>query len=134
MFPNQIRYTVKYPKMKPYHLMSSLHGHTSDVKSLCITNESGGFASVSRDITCKVWEFASTQYVQSKVFEKIHTKYVNAVAVAYTLSEFPKGLIMTGSNDQTIAIVCLETSEVVAQLKEHDGAGFFSQKFTDLKK
>lgn len=41
--------------MKQYKLMTSLYGHTGDVKSLCPTRDPGGFVSVSRDLTAKLW-------------------------------------------------------------------------------
>ena len=41
--------------MKAYKLMCSLFGHSGDVKSLCPTRENGGFVSVSRDLTAKLW-------------------------------------------------------------------------------
>jgi WD40 repeat protein len=47
---------------------------------------------------------------------------VNAVAVVYSLKEYPNGLIITGSNDQTIGIHDIETNQQLAQLKEHEGA------------
>ena len=48
---------------------------------------------------------------------------MNAVAVAYSVEEYPNGLIITGSNDQTIAIHNIESNELIAQLHEHAGAG-----------
>jgi hypothetical protein len=56
----------------------------------------------------------------------VHKKYVNAVTVVYTLEEYPNGLIITGSNDQTIAVHNIESNELIAQLHEHQGAGSFS--------
>ena len=44
--------------------------------------------------------------------------------VAYTVEEYPNGLIITGSNDQTIAFHDIESNKLIAQLKEHDGAGY----------
>jgi hypothetical protein len=41
--------------MKPYKLMSSLFAHTGDVKSLSATRDNGGFVSVSRDLSAKLW-------------------------------------------------------------------------------
>ena len=41
--------------MKPFKLMCSLFGHTADVKSLSVTRENGGFVSVSRDLSAKMW-------------------------------------------------------------------------------
>lgn len=37
--------------------MSTLFGHTGDVKSLCATRDNGGFVSVSRDLTAKLWQY-----------------------------------------------------------------------------
>ena len=42
--------------MKPYKLMVSLFGHTGDVKGLYATRDNGGFVSVSRDLTAKLWK------------------------------------------------------------------------------
>ncbi len=108
--------------MKPYKFMCSLYGHTADVKCLCSTKENGGFASVSRDLSSKIWQLNSNQYSQSSSIS-FHKKYVNSVVIVYTLDAFPQGLIVTGSNDQTIAIHCIETSQLITQLKEHEGAG-----------
>jgi hypothetical protein len=41
--------------MKSYKLMSSLFAHTGDVKSLSATRDDGGFVSVSRDLSTKLW-------------------------------------------------------------------------------
>ena len=41
--------------MKPYKLMTTLFAHTADVKGLCSTRENGGFVSVSRDLSAKLW-------------------------------------------------------------------------------
>ncbi len=42
--------------MKPYKLMNSLFAHTGDVKGLCSTRDDGGFVSVSRDLSAKLWK------------------------------------------------------------------------------
>ena len=62
------------------------------------------------------------QYIQSQTITS-HKKYVNAVTVVYTLPDYPNGIILTGSNDQTISIHDIESNVDIAQLKEHDGAG-----------
>jgi WD40 repeat protein len=54
-----------------------------------------------------------------------HKKYVNCVVVAYTLDGYPNGVVITGSNDQTIAFHDIESNKLLCQLKEHDGAGNF---------
>ena len=52
--------------MKPYKLMCSIFGHTSDVKYLCATRENGGFASVSRDLSAKIWMGHNSSYTETK--------------------------------------------------------------------
>ena len=64
----------------------------------------------------------SNQYVQAQTIT-VHKKYVNSVVVVYTLEEYPNGLILTGSNDKTIAIHDIESNKTVAVLEEHDGSG-----------
>lgn len=101
--------------------MCSIHGHTSDVKSLCVTRQEGGFASVSRDLSAKMWQCNFSSYTEARSFN-YHKKYVNALAVVYTLHDYPNGLILTGSNDKTVSIHCIETSQLVGVLYEHEGA------------
>lgn len=101
--------------------MCSIFGHTQDVKSLCITREDGSFASVSRDLSTKMWQCNFNTYTEARSFT-YHKKYVNAIAVVYTLPQFPNGLILTGSNDKTVSIHDIETSELVGLLQEHNGA------------
>lgn len=108
--------------MKPYKLMCSIFGHTSDVKSLCITRDEGGFASVSRDLSAKIWQCNFSTYTEARSYT-YHKKYVNALAVVYTLPAYPNGLILTGSNDKTISLHCIETCKLVGILQEHEGAG-----------
>ena len=36
--------------------MNSLFAHTGDVKGLCPTRDDGGFVSVSRDLSAKLWK------------------------------------------------------------------------------
>lgn len=36
--------------------MNSLFAHTGDVKGLCSTRYDGGFVSVSRDLSAKLWK------------------------------------------------------------------------------
>lgn len=47
---------------------------------------------------------------------------MNAVTVVYTLKEYPSGLIITGSNDQTIGIHDIQSDQQLAQIKAHEGA------------
>ncbi len=51
----------------------------------------------------------------------VHKKYVNTVAIVYTVEDYPNGLIITGSNDLTISIHDIESNKFIAQLQEHNG-------------
>jgi hypothetical protein len=48
-------YIESTTKMKTYKLMASLFAHTGDVKCLSATRDNGGFVSVSRDLSAKLW-------------------------------------------------------------------------------
>ena len=102
--------------------MCSIFGHTSDVKYLCATRENCGFASVSRDLSAKIWMGHNSSYTETKSIT-YHKKYVNSLAIVYTLKKFPDGLILTGSNDKTISIHCIVSNKLVGVLDEHEGAG-----------
>lgn len=101
--------------------MCSIYGHTSDVKYLCATRENGSFASVSRDLSTKLWMGHNRAYTELKSIN-YHKKYVNSITVVYSLPEFQGGLILTGSNDKTISIHCMVTNKLVGLLDEHNGA------------
>jgi len=62
----------------------------------------------------------SNQYSLAQTIN-VHKKYVNAVAVVYTVEGYPNGLIITGSNDLTIAIHDIESNKFITQLQEHNG-------------
>ena len=47
---------------------------------------------------------------------------MNAVAVVYSVADYPDGLLFTGSNDQTICIFDLKSNNMISQLTEHTGA------------
>ncbi len=54
---------------------------------------------------------------------KNHKKFVNSVTVTYTVDGFQDGLVITGSNDQTICIFDVQSNSVISQLTEHSGSG-----------
>ena len=64
----------------------------------------------------------SNHYIQALTINE-HKKYVNSVVVVYTLEEYPNGLILTGSNDKTIAMHNIESNEFLGSLDEHAGSG-----------
>jgi WD40 repeat protein len=109
--------------MKPFKLMNSLFAHESDVKNLCATNDIGGFVSVSRDLTTKLWQLTgnnpNTNMYNLVQDIQCHTRYVNAVAVVYTLEGYSNGIIVTGSTDSSIAFHDIESNKLLCQITEH---------------
>lgn len=91
-------------------------------KDICILLINKRLSSLSFISNLKNIYRTSNQYTQSQTIT-VHKKYVNAVVVVYTLTEYPNGLIITGSNDQTISVHDIESNADIAQFKEHDGAG-----------
>lgn len=65
---------------------------------------------------------SSNQYIQAQTIQA-HKKYVNSVVVVYTVEDYPNGLVITGSNDKTIAIHDIESNKVIAQLEAHKEPG-----------
>lgn len=101
--------------------MSTIYGHRNDVKALYPLRDNG-FVSVSRDCSTKIWKYnGKNEYVESSVYEA-HTKYVNSVTVTYDVLDYPHGLIITGSNDQTIGIYDIKEGKVIANLSDHNGS------------
>ena len=54
-----------------------------------------------------------------------HTKPVNVVLVINSLSEYPNGLVVTGSDDHTIGFHGIDPSVAIGYIKEHNGPGIF---------
>ena len=63
------------------------------------------------------------QYSAVQTISGAHTKFVNTAVVVYTLAEYPEGLVITGSNDQTIAVYSIQDKATIAHLREHQGPG-----------
>ncbi len=68
-------------------------------------------------LTCFSNEYTETHCIRA------HKKFVNSLTVVYTVDGFPNGLVITGSNDQTICIFDIESNSIILQLSEHTGAG-----------
>ncbi|KAI4481891.1 hypothetical protein M0802_013872 [Mischocyttarus mexicanus] len=87
-----------------YKLSSVLFGHASDVRAIA-TFADGSIVSTSRDKTARVWKPSGNgkDYIETAVL-KGHTNFVSSVCVINPSDENPKGLIITGSNDNTICV------------------------------
>ncbi|KAJ1979428.1 WD repeat protein Lub1 [Dimargaris verticillata] len=93
----------------PYVLSATLEGHDSDVRAV-LSPHPEELYTASRDMTVRRWTKAADQasdphfvYETSAVFLG-HTKYVSSLAYVPGSEPYPKGLIISGSNDATIKV------------------------------
>ncbi|KAK7576747.1 hypothetical protein V9T40_013033 [Parthenolecanium corni] len=106
----------------PYKLSCALYGHSSDVRDIAITHNNY-IVSCSRDKTAKLWkpnEF-NTGYTEVQTFVG-HTNFVISVCVVPPNEIFTSGLIVTGSNDNTILVYQPESPNSILQLTGHTDA------------
>ncbi|KAF7244575.1 Phospholipase A-2-activating protein [Varanus komodoensis] len=105
--------------MGTYRLRCSLVGHELDVRGLsCAFFPTGSFVSVSRDRTARLWASDSS----SKGFTEMHcmsghSNFVSCVCAIPPSELYPRGLIVTGGNDNNICIFTLDNSAPLYILK-----------------
>ncbi|KAK7867192.1 hypothetical protein R5R35_008386 [Gryllus longicercus] len=103
----------------PYKLSCVLYGHTLDVRSIAVSQE-GYIVSGSRDKTAKIWKPNGINAGYTEVQTLLgHTNFVSCVCVLPPDSQFPKGLILTGSNDSNIRMFAVDSPQPIAVLKGH---------------
>ncbi|KAJ1973464.1 WD repeat protein Lub1 [Dimargaris xerosporica] len=92
-----------------YVLSATLEGHDSDVRAV-LSPHPEELYTASRDMSVRRWTKATEQasdphfaYETSAVFLG-HTKYVSSLAYVSNSEAYPKGLIVSGSNDATIKV------------------------------
>ncbi|NXD81565.1 PLAP protein, partial [Halcyon senegalensis] len=104
-----------------YRLRCSLVGHGQDVRGLtCSFFPRGGFVSVSRDRTARLWApdsfnrgFTETQCMHG------HTNFVSCVCIIPPSDLYPHGLIATGGNDHNICVFTADDSDPLYVLSGH---------------
>ncbi|GLG99497.1 Lissencephaly-1 homolog [Gryllus bimaculatus] len=107
----------------PYKLSCVLYGHTLDVRSIAVSQE-GYIVSGSRDKTAKIWKPNGINAGYTEVQTLLgHTNFVSCVCVLPPDSQFPKGLILTGSNDSNIRMFAVDSPQPIAVLKGHKNVG-----------
>ncbi|KAK2577800.1 hypothetical protein KPH14_012247 [Odynerus spinipes] len=102
-----------------YKLSTVLFGHTLDVRAIA-TFTDGSIVSTSRDKTARVWKPSGNgkDYIETAVL-KGHTNFVSSVCVINPSQENPKGLIITGSNDNTICVYKPDQREPFHVIEAH---------------
>ncbi|XP_026490148.2 phospholipase A-2-activating protein [Vanessa tameamea] len=104
-----------------YKLSSVLCGHSMDVRSVATTKEFC-ILSASRDRTAKLWHPEGVKDFVNVVTYKGHSNFVSCVCWLPPCEAFPEGLVITGSNDNTILGYNLQDGVVQINLKGHENA------------
>ncbi|XP_041976319.1 phospholipase A-2-activating protein [Aricia agestis] len=104
-----------------YKLSAILVGHSMDVRCVAKTNEHC-ILSASRDRTAKLWHPEGVKDYAAIVTYKGHKNFVSCVCWLPPCEAFPEGLVVTGSNDNTIIGYSLRDGSVQIDLKGHENA------------
>ncbi|XP_013178100.1 PREDICTED: phospholipase A-2-activating protein-like [Papilio xuthus] len=104
-----------------YKLSTVLCGHSLDVRCVAITKESC-ILSGSRDRTAKLWHPEGVKDFVNVVTYKGHNNFVSCVCWFSPCEAFPDGLVITGSNDNTIIGYNLQDGTILLTLKGHENA------------
>ncbi|XP_013391939.1 phospholipase A-2-activating protein-like [Lingula anatina] len=106
----------------PYKVRCFLLGHEKDVRSVAPAFfPDGSFVSGSRDVTARLWapNESNCQFTEAHVMSG-HSNFISSVTVMPPSDQYPQGLIMTGSNDNSILAFTLESPQPVFKLTGHD--------------
>ncbi|XP_078532836.1 phospholipase A-2-activating protein [Lissotriton helveticus] len=105
-----------------YRLSCSLPGHELDVRGLAkALHPPGGFISVSRDRTARLWapiDGADRGFVETHCMSG-HSNFISSVCTIPPSDMYPRGLIATGGNDNSICVFTLDSPVPLYTLKGH---------------
>lgn len=104
-----------------YKLSTVLHGHSLDVRSVAATKDDC-ILSASRDRTAKLWHPEGIKDFQSVVTYKGHVNFVSSICWLPPCESHPDGLVITGSNDNSILGYNLQDGTPVVTIKGHENA------------
>ncbi|CAK1552863.1 unnamed protein product [Leptosia nina] len=104
-----------------YKLSAVLCGHSMDVRCVSTTKDYC-ILSASRDRTAILWHPEGVKDFVNVVTYKGHKNFVSCVCWLPPCESFPEGLVITGSNDNTILGYTLQDGAVQINLKGHDNA------------
>ncbi|XP_063043618.1 phospholipase A-2-activating protein [Engraulis encrasicolus] len=105
-----------------YRLSCTIPGHEMDVRGLATAAfPEGGFVSVSRDRTARVWAPNASPdggFCEAHCMSG-HSNFVSCVCIIAPNETYPRGLIVTGGNDNNICVFSLDRAEPMYTLKGH---------------
>ncbi|XP_063361364.1 phospholipase A-2-activating protein [Cydia amplana] len=104
-----------------YKLSAVLYGHSLDVRCVAKSKESC-ILSASRDRTAKLWHPEGVKDFINAVTYKGHKNFVSCICWLPPCEAFPDGIVVTGSNDNTILGYNLQDGSVVLTLEGHENA------------
>ncbi|RVE52510.1 hypothetical protein evm_002904 [Chilo suppressalis] len=104
-----------------YKLSTVLCGHSLDVRCVSTTKENC-ILSASRDRTAKLWHPEGIKDFVTVVTYKGHNNFVSCVCWVPPCEAFPEGLVVTGSNDNTILGYNLQDGMIQVTLEGHENA------------
>ncbi|PZC79265.1 hypothetical protein B5X24_HaOG216531 [Helicoverpa armigera] len=104
-----------------YKLSAILCGHSLDVRCVATTKEFC-ILSASRDRTAKLWHPEGVKEFVNVVTYKGHRNFVSCVCWLPPCEAFPDGLVVTGSNDNTILGYNLQDGSIQITLEGHENA------------
>ncbi|XP_048484837.1 phospholipase A-2-activating protein [Plutella xylostella] len=107
-----------------YKLSAVLCGHSMDVRCVA-TSKEYCILSASRDRTAKLWHPEGVKDYRNVVTYKGHKNFVSCVCWLPPCEAFPDGLVVTGSNDNTILGYNLQDATVQITLESHENAVCF---------
>ncbi|XP_049866339.1 phospholipase A-2-activating protein [Pectinophora gossypiella] len=102
-----------------YKLSAVLCGHSMDVRCVATTKEYC-ILSASRDRTAKLWHPEGVKDFVNVVTYKGHKNFVSCVCWLPPCESFPEGLVITGSNDNTILGYNLQDAKIQITLEGHE--------------
>uniref|UniRef100_A0A8D0H133 Phospholipase A2 activating protein n=1 Tax=Sphenodon punctatus TaxID=8508 RepID=A0A8D0H133_SPHPU len=108
-----------------YRLRCSVAGHELDVRGLsCTLFPPGGFVSVSRDRTARLWvpDSPDRGFTEMHCMSG-HSNFVSCVCTIPSSDTYPRGLIATGGNDNNICIFTLDNPAPLYTLTGHKDTG-----------
>ncbi|KAH9634238.1 hypothetical protein HF086_012700 [Spodoptera exigua] len=104
-----------------YKLSAVLYGHSLDVRCVATTKEFC-ILSASRDRTAKLWHPEGVKDFVNVVTYKGHRNFVSCVCWLPPCEAYPDGLVVTGSNDNTILGYNLQDGVIQVTLEGHENA------------
>ncbi|XP_072314708.1 phospholipase A-2-activating protein [Eucyclogobius newberryi] len=108
--------------LNSYKLRCSIPGHEMDVRGLATAAfPEGAFVSVSRDRTGRIWVPNSSPDLGFTEMHCMsgHTNFVSCVCFIAPTETYPRGLVVTGGNDNNICVFTLDNPKPLYTLEGH---------------